>query len=244
MTPVRLILADDDRYVRSGLTTLLRYEHDLTVVGEAADGADAIRRACQLRPDVVLMDVLMPGTDGVEATRQLTTDSMLSEAGEPIRVLILTTLHDDEVVHATLRAGASGFVHKDVEAEELAAAVHAVARGDGWLSPGAAAYLIAEYRNRRSTDRERRQQIDELTARERQMLELVAHGLTNAEIMERCLVSEATVKTHISRVMMKLGLGTRAQAVAFAYKSGFVDPGAPTPAPAPAPRPRRAPRDA
>jgi DNA-binding NarL/FixJ family response regulator len=199
---------------------LLAAEPDLVVVGEADDGDAAVRLATTLRPDIVLMDVRMPGLDGVGATRAITRDGL---ATHPIRVLILTTYHVDEAVYAALRAGADGFLLKDAAPDELVAAVRAVVAGEAWLDPAVARGLLAEFAARPmpnvDTPAMRR-----LTPREREILILMAHGLSNAEIAERLVVGEATVKTHAGRVVMKLGVRDRTQAVVAAYQSGLVRP--------------------
>jgi DNA-binding NarL/FixJ family response regulator len=222
---VRIVVADDHEVVRAGFAELLDTRPEFTVVGTASDGAEAVRLCHELRPDVVLMDVRMPGMDGIEATRQL------ADSGEyRPRVIILTTFDLDEYVYEALRAGASGFLLKDVTAERLFDAVRVVADGEALLAPGVTRRLIGEFAAQR-----RGSKLDPvvalgtsglgtLTPRETQVLRLVAEGLSNAEIAARLVVNEETVKTHVSRVLRKLGLRDRTQAVVTAYESGLVVP--------------------
>ncbi|MFI7025995.1 response regulator [Micromonospora sp. NPDC049900] len=215
---IRVLLADDQPLVRSGIAMLLAAEADIEVVGECDDGAAAVELARRIRPDVVLMDVRMPGTDGVAATRQITADAA------EVRVLVLTTYHVDDAVRAALRAGASGFLLKDAVPDELTMAVRAVAAGEAWLDPAVTRTLLTEFaalgEHRAPTTAE----LDRLTDRERQVLVQMAHGLSNAEIAARLHIGDATVKTHVGRVLMKLGLRDRAQAVAAAYRGGLMPP--------------------
>ncbi len=226
---VRLLLVDDQPLIRAGIRMLLDAEADLTVVGEASDGAEAVRLARDLQPDIVLMDVRMPGVDGVTATGEICGDDFSADPNRPVRVLILTTYHVDETVYAALRAGASGFVLKDAVPQELLGAVRAVAAGEAWLDPAVARGLLTEFVGRLGAPATTLQQLGRLTAREREVLVTMAYGLSNSEIAARLVVGEATVKTHVSRVLMKLGLRDRAQAVAVAYQSGLVAPGAAPP---------------
>jgi DNA-binding NarL/FixJ family response regulator len=218
--PVRIIVADDHQVVRTGFAALLDTQPDFTVIGTACDGADAVRICGELRPDVVLMDVRMPGMDGIEATRQL--------AGSPDcgpRVLILTTFDLDEYVYDALRAGASGFLLKDVTAERLFDAVRVIAAGEALLAPTVTRRLISEFALlRRTPDARPAAALAALTPRETQVLRLVAEGLSNTEIAIRLVVTEETIKTHVSRVLSKLGLRDRTQAVVTAYESGLVVP--------------------
>jgi DNA-binding NarL/FixJ family response regulator len=217
---VRIIVADDHQVVRAGFAALLDTQPDFTVVGTACDGAEAVRICRELRPDVVLMDVRMPGMDGIEATRQLTG----SAAGGP-RILILTTFDLDEYVYDALCAGASGFLLKDVTAERLFEAVRVIAAGEALLAPTVTRRLISEFaRQRPMPDAPPTAALATLTPRERQVLLLVAEGLSNPEIAARLVVTEETVKTHVSRVLSKLGLRDRTQAVVTAYESGLVVP--------------------
>jgi DNA-binding NarL/FixJ family response regulator len=216
---IRLLVADDDALVRSGLTTLLRAEHDIEVVGEAADGAEAFPRARELDPDVVLMDVRMPKMDGLEATRAL-----VSRSPERPRVLVVTTFEHDEYVYDALRAGASGFLLKDRPPEELVSAVRIVASGDALLAPSVTRRLVAEFASRPQRV-DTPEGLDELTDREREVLVLMANGASNAEIASQLFVAETTVKTHVGHVLQKLRLRDRAQAVVLAYESGLVRPG-------------------
>ena len=217
---VQIIVADDQQVVRAGFAALLGTEPDFTVVGTACDGTEAVRLCRELRPDVVLMDVRMPGMDGIEATRKLAN---LAHDGP--RILILTTFDLDEYVYDALRAGASGFLLKDVTAERLFDAVRVVAAGDALLAPAITRRLISEFaRLQPQPAIPSRETLAALTPRERQVLRLVAAGLSNQEIAAQLVVTEETVKTHVSRILNKLGLRDRTQAVVTAYESGLVVP--------------------
>jgi DNA-binding NarL/FixJ family response regulator len=217
---VRIVVADDHQVVRDGFAGLLDTQPDFTVVGTASDGAEAVRICRDLRPDVVLMDVRMPGMDGIEATRRL------ARFGVDARVLILTTFDLDEYVFDALRAGASGFLLKDVTAERLFDAVRVVAAGDGLLAPAVTRRLISEFALQQPRpDAPSTAGIADLTPRETQVLRLLAEGLSNPEIAARLVVTDETVKTHVSRILSKLGLRDRTQAVVAAYESGLVVPG-------------------
>jgi DNA-binding NarL/FixJ family response regulator len=217
---IRLLVADDHEVVRTGFAGLLDTQPDFTVVGTAADGAEAVRVCREQAPDVVLMDVRMPGMDGIEATRQLTNPSA---AGRP-RILILTTFDLDEYVYDAIRAGASGFLLKDVTAERLFDAVRVIAAGDALLAPNVTRRLIAEFATLHRPDTPPTAALAALTPRETQVLRLVAEGLSNPEIAARLVVTEETVKTHVSRMLTKLGLRDRTQAVVAAYETGLVVP--------------------
>ena len=217
---IRVLLADDQALVRAGFRALLDAEDGIEVVGEAGEGGEAVGLARTLTPDVVLMDIRMPGTDGLEATRQITADERLGAT----RVVVLTTFDLDEYVFEALRIGASGFLVKDTEPAELVQAVRAVARGDALLSPGVTRRLVAEFATR-AKDPGPTSELDRLTEREREVVALVAEGLSNEEIAARLIVSPATAKTHVSRAMVKLGARDRAQLVVLAYESGLVRPG-------------------
>ena len=216
---IRVVVADDQDIVRAGFSALLDTQPDITVVGTAGDGAEAVRVCREREPDVVVMDVRMPVMDGIEATRELTS----AVDGGP-RVLVLTTFDLDEYVYDALRSGASGFLLKDAAAERLFDAVRVVAAGEALLAPAVTRRLIGEFARLRPSRAPRPEQLQELTARETEVLRLVAEGLSNAEIAERLVVSEETIKTHVSRVLMKLGLRDRTQAVVMAYESGLVVP--------------------
>ncbi len=217
---IKVLLADDQALLRAGFRALLDAQPDITVIGEAIDGADAVRQAQRELPDVVLMDIRMPGTDGLEATRRIVADPGL----EQVRIIILTTFDLDEYVFEAIRAGASGFLVKDTEPVELLRAVRAVAGGDALLSPGVTRRLIEEFAARAPAPHPPRTP-DHLTDREREVVALVAAGLSNEEIAERLVVSPATAKTHVSRAMGKLTARDRAQVVVYAYESGLVKPG-------------------
>ncbi|TML57298.1 MAG: response regulator [Actinobacteria bacterium] len=218
---MRLLIVDDQALVRAGFRMILEAEEDIEVVGEAADGREAVAEVNRLRPDVVLMDVRMPEVDGIEATRRL-----LGQDGVTTKVVMLTTFDMDEYVYEALRAGASGFLLKDVPPEQLVAGIRAVASGDALLAPSVTRRVIEEF-VRRPPDSVRTPPaaLADLTARETDVLELIARGLSNAEIAKELVVSETTVKTHVAHVLMKLGLRDRVQAVVFAYESGVVQPG-------------------
>ncbi|GGY81584.1 DNA-binding response regulator [Streptomyces omiyaensis] len=218
---VRVLIVDDQVMVRQGFTVLLNAEPGIEVVGQAVDGADAVARAAELSPDVVLMDIRMPGVGGIEATRLLT-----SPADATVKVLILTTFDLDEYVYEALRAGASGFLLKDASAEELAEAVRVVARGDGLLAPHLTRRLIAEFARLSPAARApSASRLGDLSERETEVLTLIAQGLSNAEIAGRLVVAEQTVKTYVSRILTKLSLRDRTQAAVHAYESGLVRPG-------------------
>ncbi|HTU84013.1 MAG TPA: response regulator transcription factor [Solirubrobacteraceae bacterium] len=216
---VRIVIADDHDVVRSGFASLLDTQPEFTVVGTARDGVEAVQIGREREPDVVLMDVRMPGMDGIEATRQLTG------VGTGVRILILTTFDLDDYVYEALRAGASGFLLKDVTAETLFHAVRVIAAGDALLAPGITRRLISEFAGRSERMPHPAPALEELTPRETEVLRLIAQGLSNSEIAERLVVTEETVKTHVSRVLAKLGLRDRTQAVVLAYESGLVVPG-------------------
>jgi DNA-binding NarL/FixJ family response regulator len=216
---IRVVLADDQALVRAGFRALLDAQDDIEVVGEANDGDEAVRLVRRLGPDVVLMDIRMPGTDGLAATRAIAGDERLSDA----RIIILTTFELDEYVFEAIRSGASGFLVKDTEPVELLRAVRAVADGDALLSPSVTRRLIGEFANKTRESRPA-PTLDVLTEREREVMALVAEGLTNDEIAQRLYVSPMTAKTHVSRAMTKLGARDRAQLVVFAYESGLVRP--------------------
>ncbi|MFD0206202.1 MULTISPECIES: response regulator [Saccharothrix] len=218
MSGVRIVVADDHQVIRTGYAALLDTQPDFTVVGTASDGDEAVRLCRELSPDVVLMDVRMPGVDGIEATRRLS-------GPEGPRILILTTFDLDEYVYDALRAGAGGFLLKDVTAEQLFDAVRVVAAGEALLAPTVTRRLISEFtRLRPERDAPANAALATLTPRETQVLRLVAEGLSNPEIAARLVVTEETVKTHVSRVLNKLGLRDRTQAVVAAYESGLVVP--------------------
>ena len=216
----RVVLADDQALVRAGFRALLDAEDGIRVVGEAVDGSDAVRVVRRERPDVVLMDIRMPEIDGLEATRQIVAEERLAN----VRVVILTTFELDEYVFEAVRSGASGFLVKDTEPADLVHAVRLVAEGNALLSPSVTKRLIAEFASR-AKEPPHSEALEELTAREREVMALVAEGLTNDDIAERFVLSPATVKTHVNRAMMKLGARDRAQLVVLAYESGLVRPG-------------------
>ena len=217
---IRVALADDQELVRSGFAALLDAEDDITVVGSAADGEAAVRLAQREKPDVLLMDIRMPGLDGIEATRRIAAAPGL----DGVHVVILTTFELDEYIFDGLRAGAAGFLVKDTDADELLRAVRVVAAGESLMSPTVTRRLISEFATR-TRDAQPVPGVGELTAREREVLTLIAAGLSNGEIARRIFVSQSTVKTHSARAMMKLGARDRAQLVVLAYEAGLVRPG-------------------
>ncbi|MBN6056120.1 response regulator transcription factor [Nonomuraea sp. RK-328] len=221
---IRVLLADDQTLVRAGFRSILSDEDDLDVVAEAADGAEAVEQAGRHRPDVVLMDIRMPRLDGLEATRRIVADPRLSG----VRVIILTTFDLDDYVYGALRSGASGFLVKDTEPAELIHAVRVVARGDALIAPAITRRLIAEFAGRVKRP-EPGPELNALTEREREVMALVAAGLSNDEIAARLVLSPATAKTHVSRIMTKLGARDRAQLVVMAYEAGMITPGWLTP---------------
>ncbi|SNT11173.1 DNA-binding response regulator, NarL/FixJ family, contains REC and HTH domains [Asanoa hainanensis] len=216
--PLRVLVVDDEALIRDGITVILEAQPDLTVVGEAGDGAEAVRAAHALRPDVVLMDIRMPKLDGIAATGQIC-------AGTDARVLVLTTFDLDEYVYAALHAGASGFLLKNTRRADLVAGVRTVAAGDALLAPTVTRRLIAQMVERGREPPGPPARLDQLTGRETDTLHLLARGLSNAEIAAQLFVTEHTVKTHVSNLLAKLGLRDRVQAVVLAYESGLVVPG-------------------
>jgi DNA-binding NarL/FixJ family response regulator len=217
---IRVVLVDDQALVRTGFSMVLAAEPDIEVVGEAADGLQAIQTARRLRPDVVLMDIRMPNLDGIEATRRLAGP----EVTDPVSVLILTTYDLDEYVFAALRAGACGFLLKHTSPEGLVEAIRTVASGEGLIAPSVTRRLIAEFARAPAAPAPPRE-LERLTEREREVLELVARGKSNAEIAKELVVGATTVKTHVGRVLTKLGLRDRIEAVIFAYEAGMIRPG-------------------
>jgi DNA-binding NarL/FixJ family response regulator len=218
VTPVRVLLVDDDDLMRAGLTAVLSSDETIDVVGEAPNGRAAVERAIELRPDVVLMDVRMPGLDGIAATRELLAVS------PDAKVVVLTTFEQDDYIFGALSAGASGFLLKRTRPEELIAAIHTVAAGDSLLSPSVTRTVIQRVAGQPAPDAGAEAALDELTARERDVLELIARGLSNSEIAATLVIEESTVKTHVRHILRKLRLRDRVQAVIFAYESGLIRP--------------------
>ena len=218
MTPVRVLLVDDDDLMRAGLTAVLSSDETIDVVGEAPDGRAAVERAIELRPDVVLMDVRMPGLDGIAATRELLAVS------PDVKVVVLTTFEQDDYIFGALSAGASGFLLKRTRPEELIAAIHTVAAGDSLLSPSVTRTVIQRVAGQPAPDAAAEARLEELTARERDVLELIARGLSNGEIAATLVIEESTVKTHVRHILRKLRLRDRVQAVIFGYESGLIRP--------------------
>jgi DNA-binding NarL/FixJ family response regulator len=217
--PVRVLVVDDDDLMRAGLKAVLSSDEEIEVVGEAGDGRAAVAEASARRPDVVLMDVRMPDLDGIAATREVLAVS------PEIKVAILTTFEQDDYIFGALNAGASGFLLKRTKPEELLAAVHTLAAGDSLLSPSVTRRVIERMAERPVADPQASRRLDALTPREREVLELIARGLSNGEIAAAFVIEESTVKTHVKRILMKLRLRDRVQAVIFAYESGLTSPG-------------------
>ena len=221
---ISIVIADDQPLIRAGIAMLLAAEPDMEVVGDVSDGTEAIQLARTRHPDVVLMDIRMPGMDGVAATRVL-TEELGGNPDQLVKVLVLTTFNDDEVVYGALRAGASGFVLKHAAPKDLITAVRKVAAGEAWIDPAVAGKVIAAVADLSDFSAGAPALVGRLTPREREVLVLMAHGMSNAEIRDRLVLSEATVKTHVARVVMKTGSRDRTQAVVLAYQSGLVVPG-------------------
>jgi DNA-binding NarL/FixJ family response regulator len=217
---VRVLIADDQPLMRTGFRMIVEAEPDITVVGQAADGEQAVELAGHVRPDVVLMDIRMPRMDGIEATKRLAGP----DARDPVKVLILTTFDLDELVVSALRAGASGFLLKDAPPEDLVDAIRVVARGDALIAPSVTRRLLDRFAHSIMVEEAKPPELDTLTARELEVLTLLARGLSNAEIADLLVVSDTTVKTHVGRVLTKLDLRDRVQAVVFAYENGIVRP--------------------
>ena len=216
---VRVLLVDDDDLMRAGLRAVLSSDDTLTVVGEGADGRGSVDLVRASEPDVVLMDVRMPDLDGISATREILAVS------PEVKVVMLTTFEDDDYIFGALRAGASGFLLKRTKPEELIAAIHTIADGDSLLSPSVTRRVIEQMAEQPVPERAANQRLDELTPREREVLELIARGLSNSEIASALVVEQSTVKTHVKRILMKLRLRDRVQAVIFAYEHGIARPG-------------------
>jgi DNA-binding NarL/FixJ family response regulator len=218
---IKILIADDHELMRSGLRSMLEAQPDMEVVGEAEDGAQAVDEAVRLHPDVAIMDIRMPRLDGIEATRRL-----MSQGDAAPKVLVLTTFDLDEYVYEALRAGAGGFMLKDAPPGQLAEAVRTVAAGEALLAPAVTKRLLERFVQRPPSDTARQERFAELTDRELEVLRAVCRGMSNAEIGEELFLSEATVKTHVTRILSKLGVRDRVQAVVLAYESGLVEPGA------------------
>jgi DNA-binding NarL/FixJ family response regulator len=219
---VRVVIADDQALVRAGFKMILEAEPEINVIGEAEDGVEAVEMIKRLKPDVALMDIRMPRLNGLEATRQIVNGG----GDTPTRVLMLTTFDLNEYVYEALRAGASGFLLKDVPAEQLVAGIQIVARGEALLAPSITRRLIEEFAKNAPVERAAPKEIEELTTRELEVFKLMSRGMSNAEIAADLIVSETTVKTHVARILMKLHLRDRVQAVVYAYESGLSQPGA------------------
>ncbi len=220
--PIRVVLADDQPMVRAGIAMLLSAQPDIEVTAEVSDGAEAVAAAEALHPDIIVMDLRMPGLDGIEATRAITADNT-ERPDHLVKVLALTTFDDDDMVYGALRAGAQGFLLKHAAPADLVSAIRRVAAGDAWIDPMVAGKVISAL-SRYPQSGSSNTTIEQLTPREREVLALIAEGLSNTEISHRLVLSEATVKTHVSRILMRTGCRDRAQAVVLAFRSGLVSP--------------------
>jgi DNA-binding NarL/FixJ family response regulator len=220
---IRVVVVDDQPLARAGITTVVNSEEDISVVAEAANGQEALGRIRSQRPNVVLMDVRMPGTDGIAAARTVIQEGLTAQDGQPIKVIILTTFDHDEYVYAALRAGVSGFLLKDADPTEITTAIRAVAAGNAWLSPSAAR-LLSQFASQFAQQMPIPAQMSQLTDREREVLIQLAQGQTNAEVAEKLSINEATVRTYVSHVITKLKVREKAQAVAAAYRHGLIKP--------------------
>ncbi|MGH3823441.1 MAG: response regulator transcription factor [Pseudonocardiaceae bacterium] len=229
MSVIRVVVVDDQPMARAGIRMLLKNEEDIEVVAEAIDGQDALTQARTHRPDVILMDVRMPGTDGVAATRAVVEEGLTAQSGQPIRIIILTTYDIDQAIYDALQAGASGFLLKHVIPAEIAAAIRAVVAGGSWLDPSVALRLIDKFNTPPELRTPKPAQMNELTPREQEVLILLAQGLSNAEVGTQLHIAEATVRTHLARVMSKLDVREKAQAVIAAYQNGLVQAPKPNP---------------
>jgi DNA-binding NarL/FixJ family response regulator len=221
---IRVVVVDDQPLVRAGIEVLLNVEDDITVVAVAADGQEALTQIRTHRPDVVIMDVRMPETDGIAATRAVTEEKLTAQNGQPVRVIILTTYHVDEAVYAALHAGAKGFLLKDAAPTEIVAAIRAVVAGYAWLGPAVTRRLIDEFAARPEQNTPTPAAMAQLTRREREVLILLAQGLSNADVAAQLFISEPTVRTHLARMMAKLNVREKSQVVSMAYKTGLVQP--------------------
>lgn len=222
---VRVVLVDDEELVRAGLALILESESDIQVVGEASNGSEGLDVVARLSPDVVVMDVRMPIMDGIAATEVLSSETFSLRRETPVPVLILTTFNDEPVVRAAVKAGASGFILKNSAPQILSAAIRALAQGAGWLDPHVTLKILDEFTNRPALILPAPKELKGLTPRELEVLEALAQGLTNMQVAQTLFLSESTVKTHVHRILMKLGLTDRSQAVAAAYRFGLVKPG-------------------
>lgn len=222
---IRVVVVDDDPLTRGAIATLVNAAQGMSVVADAADGQDALTQARAERPDVILMDVRMPGIGGVEATHAVVKDGLTTDNGHPVRIIILTVYHADDAVYAALRAGASGFLLKDDAPEQIVSAIRAVASGDAWLNPAVTRQLIDKFNAQPEQHAATPAQMAQLTAREREVLVLLAQGMDNAGVAGKLFISEHTVKTHLANVMKKLGVREKAQAVIAAYQCGLVQGG-------------------
>jgi DNA-binding NarL/FixJ family response regulator len=221
---IQVIVVDDQSLARAGITTVVNSQKDMSVVAEAANGQEALDQIRSQRPNVVLMDIRMPGTDGIDAARTVVDEDLTAQNGQPIKVIILTTFEHDEYIYAALRAGVSGFLLKDADTTEIISAIRAVAAGDAWLNPSVTARLLGEFASQSAQHMPTPAQMSGLTDRERNVLTSLAQGQTNAEVAEKLSINEATVRTYVSHVITKLKVRDKTQAVVAAYRHGLVKP--------------------